>query len=192
LSNTNRHPQALAEVRRARELSPFYLAAAALEGGFLLRAGQPEEALRRLEDARQLDPDFWLVRITLAGAYLRAGRPEDALAEARAARQVSGGSTWAMANEVFYLVSLERSADAEALLGELRDRAGERYVPPYDLAVAYEAVGDLDAAMAALERAYEVRDPKMTFLGVRGWESIHNRPEYADLMRRMNLAGFFE
>lgn len=192
LSDTGRHEQALAEVRRARELSPFYLAAAALEGGFLLRAGQPEEAIRRLEAARQLDPDFWLVRITLAGAYLRSGRPEDALLEAHAAREVSGGSTWAMANEIFYLASLGRSDEAEALLSELRNRSAERYVPPYDLAVAHAAVGDLDAAMDWLQRAYEVRDPKMAFLGIGGWQPLHDRPEYIDLMRRTGLARFFE
>jgi serine/threonine-protein kinase len=192
LSDTNRHAQALAEVRRARELSPFYLVAAALEGGFLLRAGQPDEAIRRMEEARELDPGFWLIRVGLAGAYLASGRPEDALAEARAAQQVSGGSTWATANEIVFLVRLGRADEARERLAELRTRATEHYVPPYDLAVAHAAVDDLDAAVVLLQRAFEVRDPKLTFLGHPLWSNLSDRPEYAELMRQTGLARFFE
>jgi serine/threonine-protein kinase len=192
LSDIGRQPQAIAEVRRARELSPFYLVAAALEGGFLLRAGQPGEALQRLEEARELDPGFWLVRIGLASAYLASGRPDDALAEIRAARQISGGGSWATANEIVFLVRLGRSDEARELLAELRAGAAKRYVPPYDLAVAYEAVGDLDVALEQLQRAYEVRDPKLAFLGVSGWQSLRDRPEFAKLMRQTGLSRFFQ
>ncbi|MGK2927063.1 MAG: tetratricopeptide repeat protein [Lysobacterales bacterium] len=187
LSVTGRHEQALAEVRRTREISPYYPVAASLEGFFLLRAQRPEEAIQRLEDARQLNENFWLIRLHLTEAYVAAGRYEDALKEARAARQISGGSTIAMAREVACLAKLGRAAEAEALLSELLQRAAERYVPPFHLAAAYDGVGDADAALASLERAYEVRDPKMVLLGVGGWDSVRDRPEFVDLMHRMDL-----
>jgi len=185
---TRRYDQALAEVRRAREISPFFLIAASLEGCFLTWARRPDEAIQRLETARQLNEGFWLIRLHLSEAYFAAGRHEDALAEARAARQVSGGSTVAMAREVAYLARVGRGAEAEALLGEMLQRSAERYVPPYDLAQAYDGLGDADAALAWLERAYEVRDPKMALLGVYEWNSIRDRPEFADLLQRMDLA----
>ena len=187
LSVTGRHERALAEVRRARELSPFYLVAISLDGALLTRAQQPEEAIQRLEDARRLNEHFWLIRLHLTEAYLAAGRNEDALREARAARKLSGGSTFTMAREVACLARLGRAAEAEALVSELLQRAGERYVPPYDLAAAYDGLGDPDSALVWLERAYEVRDPKMALLGVDVWGSIRGRPEYVDLMRRMDL-----
>jgi len=65
---------ALVEVRRARELSPYYPVAAALEGDFLMRAQRVDEAIQRLEDARQQNENFWLTRKNLAEAYLAAGR----------------------------------------------------------------------------------------------------------------------
>jgi serine/threonine-protein kinase len=193
LSNIGRHEQALTEIRRARELSPMYPVAAALEGGFLSLAGQLELALQILEQAREQHGGFWLVRNTLAAAYARAGRNTEALAEVRLAREASGGSTWAAANEVGILVRLDQRAEAEALLAEMVLESTRRYVPPYDLAVGFRAIGDLDAAMAALEQAYEVRDPKLTFLGVGGWqENFGDRPEYIDLMQRMDLTRFFK
>ena len=185
---TGRHERALAEVRRAREISPFYPVAASLEGYFLARAHRPEEAIQRLEDARQQYENFWLIRLHLAEAYFAVGRNEDALAEAQAARRVSGGSTIAAAREVACLVRLGRAAEAEALLGEMLQRSTERYVPPYDLASAHDGVGDTGAALAWLERAYEVRDPKMALLGVHEWSTVRDRPEFEDLLRRMDLA----
>lgn len=185
---TGRYEQALAEVRRAREISPFFLIAASLEGFFLTWAQRPDEAIQRLETARQLNEDFWLIRLHLSEAYFAAGRYEDALAEARAARQLSGGSTVALSREIAYLSRLGRDAEAAALLGEMLQRSAERYVPPFDLAFAYDGVGDAGAALAWLERAYDLRDPKMALLGVYEWSNIRGRPGFEDLMRRMDLA----
>lgn len=193
LADTGRPELAVAEVQRARELSPFYLVAAALEGGFLVGAGQAEEAVRRLEKAVQLDPQFWFTHISLASAYMALGRGADALAEARLARQVSGGSTWATAIEITILMAQGKREDAEILLGGMLQRSESHYVPPYDLAVALKAVGRNDEALAALERAYEARDPKMAFLGTHlMWGPLRDRPEFRDLLNRMNFPGSME
>lgn len=188
LSVTGRHEPALAEVRRAREISPFYPVATSLEGSFLTQAGRPEEAIQRLEEARQQYQHFWLIRLHLAEAYMAVGRNEDALTEAQAARQISGGGTMATAREVACLARLGRIAESEALFGELLQRSAERYVPPYDLALAYAGLGNADEALTWLERAYEVRDPKMALLAVHDWSSLRHRPEFTDLMRRLQLA----
>jgi TolB-like protein/DNA-binding winged helix-turn-helix (wHTH) protein/Tfp pilus assembly protein PilF len=189
LSNTGRSREALAEVRRARELSPFFLVAVALEGDFLLRAQQVDEAIQRLEEARLQNEKFWLIRKNLAEAYNVAGRYEDALAEARAARQASGGHTAAIAIEIASLAHLGRTDEAEAQLSDLLRRANEKYLSPYYLAVACYGAGDPDAALAWLERAYQVRDPALAFLGVGNWHSLQDRAGYVELMRRMGLTG---
>jgi DNA-binding winged helix-turn-helix (wHTH) protein/TolB-like protein/Tfp pilus assembly protein PilF len=189
LSSTGRAKEALIEVRRARELSPFYMVAAMLEGQFLMGANRPEEALQRLEEARRLDENFWLVRTALARVYFSMGRIEDALAEANEARRLSRDGTWALANTVPILVRLGEQAEAGALVDGIRQRLATRYVPPYDLAVAYLGLGDADTALAWLASAYEARDPKMALMGTDpGWNFVQGRQEYVDLMRRMKLA----
>ena len=187
LADTGRIEQALAEVRRARELSPFLLVAAALEGDFLARAGHAEEGVTRLQEAQRLDEHFWLTHISLAGVYAGMGRYEDALAEAQLSRQYSG-STWAMANEIDYLVHLDRRPEAEALVAEMLARSEQQYVPPYDLALAMNYLGDAEAALAWLLRAYDVRDPKMAMMLLEGpWALLQDRPEYIELLHRMNF-----
>jgi serine/threonine-protein kinase len=187
LSSTGRHEQAIEEVRRARELSPNYPVAAALEGGFLLRAGRGEEALRRMEAARPVGENLWLFHVTIAGAFSSTGRLDEALKSVKRARELSGDSTWAMANEIGMLVQMGRRPEAERVFNEMLQRSSERYVPPYDLAVGYHSLGDLDSALAMLLRGYEVRDPKLAMLGVSSWTSISDRPEYQGLLQRMNF-----
>jgi tetratricopeptide (TPR) repeat protein len=59
LAVTSRHGEALAEIRRARELDPLNLRASALEGQFLILAGQAYEGLARLQQTFQLEPNFF-------------------------------------------------------------------------------------------------------------------------------------
>jgi len=190
LSNTGRPEEALAEVQRAREINPFFPIAAALEGGFLFRAGRFEEARMQLEETIHSNPDFWLARASLAGVYVMLGRYEEAFEESRVARQNSN-STFAMAQVIDILVKLERRAEAELLMDELQLRASERYVPPYDLALASISLGDEDAAYAFLEKSFQLNDPKLTFIGVeRRWDGIREQPRFQEFLRRMNLDAF--
>ena len=185
---TGRYDQALAEGRRAREVSPFYPLAASLEGMFLVGARRTDEAVTRLEAARQLNGNFWLIRLHLAEAYLAADRFEDALREVRIARELSGGSSIARAREIGSLARLGRTAEAEDLLADLVRLAGEQYVPPVDVALAFDGIGDGDGALSWLERGYDGRDTKMALLGVFEWRSIRDRSEFSSLLKRMNLA----
>jgi len=52
----------------------------------------------------------------------------------------------------------------------------------------YNALEMRDNALEWLEKGYEQRDPKMTFLKVEPkWNNLRNEPRFVDLMRRMNF-----
>ncbi len=192
LSTTGRFEEATIAVRRARELSPNYMAAAALEGGFLMGAGKFEEALRYLETAREVGENMWLFRVSLAGAYYANGRVEDALEELAQAKAMTEGGTWIIANEIGILLLTGRTTEAEAEFSGLLELAQQRFVPPYDLAVAHGAMGDFESALAMLERALEVRDPKLVFILNGAWGPLHDEPRFQKLLKRMNPPGEFE
>jgi len=192
LTSLGRYEEAGAEVRRARELSPNYMLAAALEGQFLMGAGQREDALRQMEAARELGENLWLFRVGLAGVYAANGRLEDALAEYDEAMVLSGGSTWVMANKISLLLRMGRDSDAEAVFAELLHLAQERYVPAYNLALAYRTMGDLDSALLMLEQAYEQRDPKLVFITQGTWKPLGEEPRFQRLARELNLQAAVE
>jgi TolB-like protein/DNA-binding winged helix-turn-helix (wHTH) protein/Tfp pilus assembly protein PilF len=186
---TGRQTEALAEIKRARELEPTETRINALEGMFLNYAGQTDQALARLQNAFDLDPNFWLAHVFASSAYIDKGMFAEAAAEARTATELSGASTFPSALLGYALAKLGKKAEAEALLKDLLKAANERYIPPYHIALVFNGLGEHDKALEWLERGFEQRDTKMVFLGVEGkWNNLRSDPRFQDLMRRVGLS----
>lgn len=70
----------------------------------------------------------------------------------------------------------------------MRDLLKTKTVPPYNIALVYNALGDSNEAMNWLEEAYRQRDPKMTFLKVDlKWKNLRNDVRFVELMQKMNF-----
>jgi len=188
LSNTGRHAEALAEAKLARELNPLFPFAGALEGQFLLHAGQPDEALARLRKTSELEPRFWMPYLFASSVYIEKGMYAEAVAEARRARELSPVLTIAAAYGGYALAKAGRFDEAKAALDELLKLSNERFVPASHIAMIYNGLGDHDNALIWLERGFEQRDPKMTFLKVEPkWNNLRGEPRFIELIKRMNL-----
>jgi serine/threonine-protein kinase len=186
LSTTGRHAEALAEAKRSRELNPLHLAQNALEGQFLLHAGRLDEALIRLQKTSELEPNFWMPHLFAASVYSEKGMFAEALAESRKEYDLTGGNVIPFGT--YALAKSGKRDEARAALKELLKTSATRYVPPYNIALIYNALEMPDNALDWLEKGFEQRDPKMTFLKVETkWNNLRSEPRFADLLRRMNL-----
>jgi len=186
VSLMGRRTEGLAEVKRARELDPLNLRTNALEGQFLILAGQTDEGLARLQKTFELEPNFWLAHLFAASAYSQKGMYTEAIAEATRARDLSSGNAEAIATIGYALAMSGKRDEARAVLDELKKRATERYVPPYDFALIYNGLGERDEAFTWLERGVEQRDPKMIFLRVEPkWDTLRDDPRFVSLLERM-------
>ena len=188
LSNTGRHAEGLAEIKRARDLDPLNLRTSALEGEFLIHAGQTDEALAKLQKTLEQDPNFWFAHMFSASAYIEKGMFAEAVAEARKAREHSGGSTHPMSFLGYALAKSGKQEEARGLLDELLKISDERYVPPYHIALIYNGLDERDKTLTWLERGYEQRDPKMVFLKVKPkWNNLRSDPRFTDLLHPVGL-----
>lgn len=188
LSNTGRHPEALAEVKLARELNPLLPYAGALEGQFLLSAGKTDEALVRLGKTSELEPNFWMPHFFASLVYIDKGMYAEAIAAARLTRKLSPLQTVSVAAEGYALAKSGRPAEARALLDELLKLSTTRFVPASNMARIYNGLGEKDQALTWLERAFEQRDPRLTFLKVDSrLDNLRNEPRFIELIKRMNL-----
>jgi len=62
-----------------------------------------------------------------------------------------------------------------------------RYLTSH-IALVYHGLGEQDETFAWLERGFQQRDPKMTFLKVEPkWNNLRSDARFVDLMRRMNF-----
>ena len=121
-----------------------------------------------------------------ASAYIEKGMYAEAIAESDKEKELAGGNTIPFG--AYALAKSGKLAEARAALEELLSLSTTRHVPPYNLAFIYNALDMRDSALGWLEKAYEQRDPKMTFLKVEPkWSNLRNEPRFTDLMKRMKL-----
>ncbi|HVS82973.1 MAG TPA: tetratricopeptide repeat protein, partial [Pyrinomonadaceae bacterium] len=188
LSTTGRHAEALAEIKRARELDPLNLRINANEGRFLIHAGRTDDALARLQKTFELDPNFWFAHWVASSAYIEKGMFAEAVVEARKAKEFLGVRTDATALGAYALAKSGKQAEARAALEELLKLSTERYVPPYNIAMIYNGLGERDETLAWLEQGYQKRDPRMVFLKVEPkWNNLRADPRFQDLLRRVRF-----
>jgi hypothetical protein len=77
---------------------------------------------------------------------------------------------------------LERS---RAVLAELEQLAGQRYVSSYCIGLVHIGLGDHDAAFASLDRACEERAGYLVYLNVDpAVDPIRKDPRFGDLLRK--------
>jgi DNA-binding winged helix-turn-helix (wHTH) protein/TolB-like protein/Tfp pilus assembly protein PilF len=188
LSNLGRHEEALREIRRSRELDPVNFLVAAIEGQALFFAGRDDEALERLTKTLELNSDLWLTHLFISRVYGRKGMHREAIEAARKAAELSGNSSQANAYLAYAFAQAGDTDNAKRILDEMKRSANNRYVPPYTLAEVYNALGQRENALAALEQAYSEKDVRMVFLKVDPmWNGLRGEPRFIDIMTRMNF-----
>ncbi len=172
------------EGERARELEPF--------SPFFNAHGansDPEKAVERIRFAIDLDPNFYFSHSMAAGIYGGRKMYAEAIEEARLAKALSPDQTWSDVILSNIFVNAGRPEESRAILDQLLLRSKSRFVPPYHIASVYNNVGDKERALDWLEKAYDIRDPRMTFLKTMNWKNIENDPRFQDILRRVGLVG---
>ena len=187
LSNSGRHEKALAEIKLARELDPLSLRNNAAEGQIFFFAKEYDNALDRLKKTIDLDPSFWLSHLFISRVYTEKGMHSEAVEEAKKAAELSGNSQ-SHAYRAYALARWGKFSEARQVLNELLKTSTETYVPPYNIALVYHALGERDRALDYLEKGFSERDVRMVFLKVEPyWDTLRSEPRFIDLIKRMNI-----
>ncbi|APV51770.1 hypothetical protein BWI17_20030 [Betaproteobacteria bacterium GR16-43] len=184
----DRPDEGFAQMRLARELDPMSPPINALEAAYLLAAGRRDEARVRVNRAHEIAPNFWLVHVVQALLHLSEQRVDQAFVELRRSVTLAGGISTPTALLGVHLARTGQVAEAREILGQLRLRAQTRYVVPTAIAAMHAALGEVDLALDALDRAYLARDTRLTFLkDDPRLDSLRKHPRFIALMRTMKL-----
>ena len=174
-------------MRQAQELDPLThradLAAA------LLRGGWHDEALQAALTCVEFDPEYGRGRSTLGWAYIKNGMPDRGIAELEQAVRLVPGNTMYLGQlgEAYGLTG--RVDEARAVLARLQQMSGHRYVAPYHMAYVYTGLGEHEAAIEYLERAYEERAGSV--YAVKGsflFTPLRVHSRFQALLAKLNLA----
>lgn len=144
--------EALRQVHVAHELDPLALPVISSLARLLVHAGDPESAVRLLESATELDPRYPWTWYGLAVAHAGAGRDGEAMAALDRALELSPDHPRLVATMVALHARTGQGERARDLLRGLDPDGRRTPAPHFELSIAYAAVGDVDRALAGLER----------------------------------------
>ena len=180
LQRMAKHEEALAAARRAQELDPVSAVNSQVVGYSLSFAGQQDQAIGEFRRALDFNPSFASSHCGLGRAYERKAMLEQAIAE----YQACGSKQWLAHG----YAAAGRRSEARRLLAELKAGAGRQYTPAYGIAIVHADLGENDQALEWLERAYEQREPALTFVRLaESFYPLRSDPRFQDLVRRMNF-----
>jgi DNA-binding winged helix-turn-helix (wHTH) protein len=177
----------LRESATALALRPESPTVGAIRAFVLSGAGRPEEAIEQGRRAIRLDPNFSLSHFWQALALAEVGRFDEAMTEALASRTGVGNLPVPAVGYIHGRAG--RRAEALEVLRAL-EKARERsiYVPATDLALVAVGMGDHDAALTWLERAY---DEHAHWIGsLRVWPPfapLRGEPRFKALVSKMRF-----
>jgi len=131
------------------------------------------------------DSEFWIGYVELGQAYERTGETDLALEALTDAARFSGGNSKVVSLKGYILAKSGRANEAREVLRRLEADAGERYVPPYAMALVHAGLGDREPVFEWLDKAYAARDVHLIYLPVDPkWDLYRADPRFNALLAR--------
>jgi TolB-like protein/DNA-binding winged helix-turn-helix (wHTH) protein/Tfp pilus assembly protein PilF len=185
LSFCGRFEEALRESERAHRLDPLSLIIAADDGTILYYSRRYDRAIQEFRSVMEMEPSFPRAHNVLK-AYVQEGRYADALADLDAVGSVTDPLTWLTYAYIYGRSGQMRQAH-HALMRFQEFSRGQR-IDPGLLAWAHIGMGNKDAAIASLEKAYSQHSDTMVTLRVEpAFDLLRSDPRFQDLQRRVGL-----
>ena len=182
-----RYDESIAEGRRAEALDPLDPAIAIDNTLAFAGKGQFEEAKDEARRGAELDPTFFFPQMQFGWIYLQEGNVRAAIPELKKATAMES-PPFATAYLGYAYGAAGDRARALATIEELKKKSVHGYVPPFNLAIVYLGLGDLDQAMDLLEQASADDSQWMMYLKVdRIFDPLRTNPRFVALMKKENF-----
>ena len=183
-----RFAEAIAEAEKARKLDPRSFGAYVELAVAYRAAGQYDRAIAEIRRALEIVPGQNRAHFHLGITYLFMGRLNDAIGELETATTANPGNQRLRAYQGYAYAAAGRPLDARRILNELESRARQQYVSSFGIALIYDALGEREPALAAIERAHE--DHAVEFAQMAQYppfKTIASEPRFQQTMRLIGL-----
>lgn len=189
LAKRGRFDEALAAIRRARDIDPLNLVINVDLAEILCYAGRYDEAIEQCHKTLELDANLAMAHAQLGVAYWGKGMYNEALNPLQRAVELEGEGSVRMIQFAMGYGFAGQKHKAQAFLRGLKERAKREYVDPTWIAGLYAAIGDKNEALDWIEKAYQERSPTATGLLVdTRFNTLRSEPRYQAVLNLMGLA----
>ncbi len=191
LTSMGRLDEGLARSREAARLDPLSVGPVHDIAIIAMVRGDYEEAAKGFRRAIAIDPNWTWGYVKLARTLALQKKCPEAFAQAEIAESRIAGGAAPLARSWLGITyaTCGDAARARGKLDELRAIERKRYVDPVSIAGVEAALGDREAALRSLERAFDDRAPNMVYAGMGGrfLPEIAAHPRYLAILDRMGF-----
>jgi tetratricopeptide (TPR) repeat protein len=146
-------------------------------------AGQHERAIAEFRRALEMVPGQTRAHFQIGGTYVDMGLLDEAIPELEASVSGKSGNVRFEAYLGYAYAAAGRTADAQRVLARLEELRRRQYVSSFGIALIYDALGEKEPALLALERAFQDRAVEFSQINeYPGFTSIVSDPRYAAVM----------
>jgi tetratricopeptide (TPR) repeat protein len=186
-----RPDEALALIRKSRELDPLSFGIIVSEADYLLQTAQLDNAASLYENVIRTEPGASNAYFGLAEVRRAQGRFDEAIEARRRGYAAAGDDSLtkvlSSARGAEGYREVERAA-ARLELERLETRTATGYASPLDFARACAQLGEKDRAFSYFPAAFEDRAPGLVFLKVdHAWDAVRDDPRFLAAVHRVGL-----
>jgi serine/threonine-protein kinase len=185
LTNMGRHEEAIERGTRALELDPLSLPMRAHRAEVFYTARDYERSIAECQSIVEINPGFQRAYSILRWNYLVLENYDKAIE----AELLEGSITTEEAKSLRAAhVNLDKEGYWRWRLTRYEAERSKGNFDPIGFAWVHANLGDLDAAFASLDEAFEMRDGSlMTLKEDTWWDPLRGDPRFGELLRRMNF-----
>ena len=189
LSAMGRHDEAVSQIKQAQSINPRSPVLATAGANVLYFAGRFDEVIAQCHHALALDPGSVGAHAVLRWAYEHKGMHAAAFEVYEKERTFAGDTPTTQAKLAHVLAASGRIEEARQTLDKLLALPQRSGVTPYEIAVIYSLIGDLDEAFQWLSRAEREHAVGLTYVGVDPHlDNLRADPRLQEFMQRIGLA----
>lgn len=189
LSAMGRPAEAIAEIRRAREINPTSLIINAVEAWVLYHAREYDQAIAQGQKVLEMDPNFAEVYEYLKRCYDQKGMYREAIAARQTRRKLAGFNSEETPVLREAAAATNPSLYWQKRLEQEMEESKREPSTAFDMAEIFAQLGKKDQAFEWLEKAYEERYFMMMYLKVApNFDPIRSDPRFTDMLRRVGHA----
>jgi tetratricopeptide (TPR) repeat protein len=134
-------------------------------GLLLYQSRQYSEALEEARQLIQMDPGFLAPYRLLGMVHIQQGLYSEAINDLQEALRLHDDS-FCLGRLGYAYARAGRKSDAIAVLEHIKAESTWRYISPYQVAMVYAGLGDIDQVFYWFDKACEDRDPDVMMIKV--------------------------
>jgi TolB-like protein/Tfp pilus assembly protein PilF/predicted Ser/Thr protein kinase len=189
LTMKGQYAEAIAELKRAKELDPLSLIIGVASAVTLFCGTRRyDQVIEECQKVLEMDPNFGGALNVLGMVFRERAMYEEAIEAFQKARTFDKGNTWVTAELGHVLAVSGNSREAQKVLDELEQLSKRSYVPPDNIALVYLGLGKINLTFEYLEKAYEDRSVGLCWLKADPiFDSVRSDPRFTALLKRIGL-----